>query len=148
MVSNGRRCLSITINPAGIDGISRIVVNGLAVLVNDGRSRRGVDGHGFVDGGLLVDGQVQDSGAPIRSLGIDTRAEKEGDAQCQCLHVSDGLLFEQVFQGQAHAFADFRAFGNAFGGGFGFAFVITEGKQGVDDVLAFIGNGIRGKQDV
>ncbi len=145
MVSNGQRCLSIMINPAGINGIGRVIADGFAVLIDDGRSRRGVDGHGFVDGGLLVDGQVQDSGAPIRSLGIDTRAEKEGDAQCQCLHVSDGLLFEQVFQGQAHAFADFRAFGNAFGGGFGFAFVITEGKQGVDDVLAFIGNGIRGK---
>ena len=52
-------------------------------------------------------------------------------------------LFEQVFQGQAYAFADFRAFGNAFGGGFGFAFVVAEGKQGVDDVLAFVGNGIR-----
>ena len=57
-------------------------------------------------------------------------------------------LFEQVFQGQAYAFADFRAFGNAFGGGFGFAFVVAEGKQGVDDVLAFVGNGIRDKQAV
>ena len=69
-----------------------MVVNGLAVLVNNGRSRRGVDGHGFVDGGLRVDGQVQDGGAPIRSLGIDARAQQEGDAQCQCLHVSDGLI--------------------------------------------------------
>ncbi|EEG32550.1 hypothetical protein NEIFLAOT_02409 [Neisseria flavescens NRL30031/H210] len=84
--------LFVTVNPVRIDGISRIVVNGLAVLVNDGRSRRGVDGHGFVDGGLRVDGQVQDGGAPIRSLGIDARAQQEGDAQCQCLHVSDGLI--------------------------------------------------------
>ena len=49
------------------------------------------------------------------------------------------VLFEQVFQGQAHAFANFRAIGNAFGGGFGFAFVVAEGKQGVDDDLAFSG---------
>ena len=69
-----------------------MVVNGLAVLVNDGRSRRGVDGHGFVDSGLRVDGQVQDGGAPIWSLGIDARAQQEGDAQGQCLHVSDGLI--------------------------------------------------------
>ena len=69
-----------------------MVVNGLVVLVNDSRSRRGVDGHGFVDGGLRVDGQVQDGGVPIRSLGIDARAQQEGDAQGQCLHVSDGLI--------------------------------------------------------
>lgn len=92
MVSNGQRCLSITIGPAGIDGISRIVVNGFAVLIDDGRPGRGVDGHGFVDGGLRADGQVQDSGAPIRSLSIDARTEKEGDAQGQCLHASDGLI--------------------------------------------------------
>ena len=92
MVSNGQRCLSITINLAGINGIGRVIADGFAVLVNDGCSRRGVDGHGFVDSGLRVEGQVQGGGAPIRSLGIDARAQQEGDAQCQCLHVSDGLI--------------------------------------------------------
>jgi len=92
MVSNGQRCLSITINSAGINGISRIVVNGFAVLIDDGRPGWGVDGHGFVDSGLRVDGQVQDGGAPVRSLSIDARTEKEGDAQGQCLHASDGLI--------------------------------------------------------
>ena len=49
MVSNGQRCLSITINPAGINGISRVIADGFAVLIDDGRPGRSVDGHGFVD---------------------------------------------------------------------------------------------------
>ena len=47
----------------------------LAVLIDDGRPRRGVDGNGFVDGGLGMDGQVEDGGAAVRGFGVETAAK-------------------------------------------------------------------------
>ena len=73
--------LLILINPTrGIRARVRRVevavsVDRLAVLINDGRPRRGVDGNGFVDGGLGMDGQVEDGGAPVRGFGVETAAQ-------------------------------------------------------------------------
>ena len=73
--------LLILINPTrGIRARVRrvgiaVAVDRLAVLINDGRSRRCVDGNGFVDGGLGMDGQIEDGGAAVRGFGVETAAK-------------------------------------------------------------------------
>ena len=73
--------LLILINPTrGIRARVRrvgiaVAVDRLTVLINDGRSRRGVDGNGFVDGGLGMDGQVEDGGAPVWGFGVEAAAQ-------------------------------------------------------------------------
>lgn len=75
------RHFSIPVNPTrGIRARVRrvgiaVAVDRLAVLINDGRPRRGVDGNGFVDGGLGMDGQVEDGGAAVRGFGVETAAK-------------------------------------------------------------------------
>ena len=75
------RHFSIPVNPTrGIRARVRwvgiaVAVYRLAVLIDDGRPRRGVDGNGFVDGGLGMDGQVEDGGAAVRGFGVETAAK-------------------------------------------------------------------------
>ena len=49
-----------------------VAVYRLAVLIDDGRPRWGVDGNGFVDGGLGMDGQVEDGGAAVRACSLSS----------------------------------------------------------------------------
>ena len=93
-ISNPNYACSIPVNPTrGIRARVRrvgiaVAVDRLAVLINDGRSRRGVDGNGFVDGGLGMDVQVEDGSAPVRGFGVETAAkcgQREGVEQ-ELLH--------------------------------------------------------------
>ena len=80
-INRFHRHFSIPVNPTrGIRARVRrvgiaVAVYRLAVLIDDGRPRWGVDGNGFVDGGLGMDGQVEDGGAAVRGFGVETAAK-------------------------------------------------------------------------